>query len=129
MLKTKNDQEFVLEFMSDGKVHLYKAEYGLDKERVPDVTDVIRMRDEMGMEWSWIMQRHGQIVPKNNQVTPNEARKQVQRRVGRDYDIIRTDPHNAQEEMRKYFGVEVKNDYLAEGYDKVDDEDEEDDLQ
>lgn len=92
---------------------------------VLDVTDVIRMRDEMGMEWSWIMQREGQTVPKNNQVTPAEARKQVQRRVGRDYDEIRTNPHSAQEEMRKYFGVEVKNDYLAEGYDKVDDEEEE----
>ncbi|KAK3753406.1 hypothetical protein QZH41_018355 [Actinostola sp. cb2023] len=125
MLKTKNDQEFVLEFMSDGKVHLYKAEYGLEKEKVPDVTDVIRMRDEMGMEWAWVMQRHGQKVPKDKQVTPTEARKQVQRKVGRDYDTLIENPHYAQEEMRQSMGVEVKNDYLAEGYDRVDDEDDE----
>lgn len=35
MLRTKSEEEFVLEPMSDGKVHLYKAEYGVDKERVP----------------------------------------------------------------------------------------------
>lgn len=35
MIKTKNDKEFILEFMNDGKVHLYKAEYGMTGEKVP----------------------------------------------------------------------------------------------
>lgn len=78
----------------------------------------------MGMEWCWVMQRHGQQVPKDKQVTPNEARKQMQRRVGRNYDETRTNPHYAQEEMRKFFGLEIKNDYIAEGYDQVDEEQE-----
>jgi hypothetical protein len=44
MVKTKKDEEFVLEFMNDGKLHLYKAEYGLVGEKVPGEYIVIGNR-------------------------------------------------------------------------------------
>lgn len=86
------------------------------------MTDLILMRDEMGMEWTWVMQREGQLVPKNKQVTPAEARKQIQRIIGQDYDPVIENPHHAQEKMREYFEVEGKHNYLEEGYDRAPDE-------
>jgi hypothetical protein len=80
------------------------------------------MRDEMGMEWTWVMQRVAQLVPKEKQITPTEARKLLQRTLGRDYEPLRENPHCAQEQMREYVGVEGKHDYLKEGYDRADDE-------
>ncbi|XP_048585086.1 uncharacterized protein LOC116620339 [Nematostella vectensis] len=126
LLRTHKGDEFVLEYMADGKAHLYKAEYGLEKEKVKGVTDYIRMRDEMGMEWRWVMSCEGAFVPNDVKVTAEQAKRKLQELMGRDYEEVREKPHCAQEAIRRFLGLEIKNDYTAEGYDQSDESDEED---
>ena len=110
-LKTFDGKEHVLEYALDGKAYLYDAKYKITG-KCPTGSPggdcyYITMRDGLGEEWDWVIQKSGQRLPTWLETSPRAALGKMARMMGDVYDPVKNNCHMAQERMRKSWGLDV----------------------
>ena len=106
VLEMADGKSCLLEYMGDGKVHLY--DIGMTSEwdcRGSRGDCHIEMEAE-GQLYRWTRQNVG--APMTVQVTPQSAKDEMQEISGNDYDFIGNNCHMGQENLRIKWGLGVR---------------------
>ncbi|XP_031569832.1 uncharacterized protein LOC116304267 [Actinia tenebrosa] len=112
ILEMEDGKQCVLEYMGDGKSHLYDARpsrttncwFGRKCKKLV-------MKDDQGQTYTWTRQKTGTPLPRLRRVTPQAAQSKMKNLMGSTYNLLNNNCHLAQEKLRRSWGLKVKQSY------------------
>ena len=114
ILKMRDGRECVLEYMGDGRAHLYNANY---RKKGPKWRAKLRgawpisITDYQGNRYTRQSTRQYKGTAVSKRITPQQARSYMQRRMGYNYNLLKNNCHLGQERTRRYLGLTVRDAY------------------
>ncbi|KAK3739959.1 hypothetical protein QZH41_012799, partial [Actinostola sp. cb2023] len=115
ILEMTDGKQCILEYMDDGRSHLYDANPTSTTNCWPwyKRCKKLVMKDDKGNPYTWTRQKYGtstSLYPAAR-VTPQVAQRQMQARMGSNYDLVTNNCHLGQERLRRKWGMRVPNSY------------------
>lgn len=113
ILEMKDGRQCVLEYMGDGRAHLYDARPSSTRNCwFGKRCKVLKMKDDAGTKHTWTRQKYGTAFPRQlGTVIPQAAWRKMQSIMGYRYNLVTNNCHLAQEKLRKYWGMRVSQAY------------------
>lgn len=113
ILEMKDGRQCVLEYMGDGRAHLYDARPSSTRNCwFGRSCKVLKMKDYTGKQYTWTRQKYGVAFPRRQgTVSPQAAYKKMQSIMGYRYNLLKNNCHLAQEKLRRSWGMRVSQSY------------------